>query len=913
MQESYLAPALSGLGAIMSNQKRKLDISAFFVEGSARLPASFPKDVQAWKQELVNGILRSTLVVSILSLIGNSYYAYSIGAVWLIPLYTVLVGLWVLMTFLPRVPYVLRAWSPLILIYAVSILDLFESGPAGSARVFLIALPVLSLLLFDLRAGVLVMGISLLTLAGFGWLYATARLFVSPVVANSADPAIWLIYAVVFFFTTVLLMASANYLINRLVKAVIKLEVSVKETEGLVSLQQAVFDSTADGILAVDRTGKIITSNRKFVEMWDIPESAIMSRNDEAAIVSVLEQLEDPQSFTARIKELYEHPQDESDDILKLKDGRILERYSKPQRLGDEIVGRVWVFKDITARKQAEETLRESEKQYRSVIENIQDVFYRSDIQGRLLMGSPSGVRMFGYDTVDEMIGLPLDSFWPDPRERERLLTQMRITGSVKDLEAVLKKRDGATFNASFTAHFLCDEHGKLLGTEGIIRDITERKRAEEALKQYAEQAQRRAEQLATMNEIGRAVSTLQGLDSVMEIIYRQVQRIAPVDAFYVGLYDPEHEQVTFPLMYDMGSRYSEPALPLAEAPWMAHVIHTGKPFMLHRTVEDLQTPFLGGIGNVQRKSASILIVPLWRGERVMGVLSVQSYTLNAYTDEHAEILTGIGHQAAIAIENAQLYEQAQQEIAERRRVQAEREQLIAELEAQNAELERFAYTVSHDLKTPLVTIRGFLGLVDKDAREGNVERLKTDMARITEATDKMQRLLSELLELSRIGRLMNPPQAMPFEAIVREAVGLVRGRIEVRGVQVDIASNLPTVYGDRARLVEVVQNLMDNAAKFMGDQSNPRIEIGQRGFDADGRPVLFVRDNGIGIEPQYHERVFGLFNKLDTQSEGTGVGLALVKRIVEVHGGRIWVESEGMGKGSTFYFTIPANDSDRS
>lgn len=120
-----------------------------------------------------------------------------------------------------------------------------------------------------------------------------------------------------------------------------------------------------------------------------------------------------------------------------------------------------------------------------------------------------------------------------------------------------------------------------------------------------------------------------------------------------------------------------------------------------------------------------------------------------------------------------------------------------------------------------------------------------------------------------------------------------------------DIVTPLPVVYGDRVRLVEVMQNLIDNAVKFARNQPKPRIEIGARAAEPDGQPVFFVRDNGLGIDPQYHERVFGLFNKLDAQSEGTGVGLALVKRIVEVHGGRIWVESAGEGCGSTFCFTL--------
>jgi PAS domain S-box-containing protein len=245
-------------------------------------------------------------------------------------------------------------------------------------------------------------------------------------------------------------------------------------------------------------------------------------------------------------------------------------------------------------------------------------------------------------------------------------------------------------------------------------------------------------------------------------------------------------------------------------------------------------------------------------------------------------------------------------EIGDRKRAEQDRERLIAELKAKNDELERFTYTVSHDLKAPLITIRGFLGFLEKDALAADLERVRDDMHRIVEATDKMQRLLSELLELSRIGRLMNPPEDVAFETIVREAITLVQGRIKARSVQIQVAADLPTVYGDRGRLLEVVQNLVDNACKFMGDQPEPHITIGRRETDRDGKPIVFVCDNGIGIDPQYHEKVFGLFDKLDPKSEGTGIGLVLVKRIVEVHGGRIWVESAGAKTGTTFYFTLP-------
>jgi PAS domain S-box-containing protein len=242
-------------------------------------------------------------------------------------------------------------------------------------------------------------------------------------------------------------------------------------------------------------------------------------------------------------------------------------------------------------------------------------------------------------------------------------------------------------------------------------------------------------------------------------------------------------------------------------------------------------------------------------------------------------------------------------DISQRKWVETEREKLINELEEKNGELERFTYTVSHDLKSPLITIKGFLGFLEQDAISGNVIRLKSDIQRIASATDKMQSLLSELLDLTRVGRVMNPYQNIGFAELAREAVELVQGQIQNKGIQVSVQKDLPTVYGDHRRLVEAIQNLIDNSAKFIGDQARPCIEIGQNGYE-DGKPIFYIKDNGIGIDPIHHKRIFGLFNKLDTDSEGTGIGLALVKRIIEVHGGRIWVESEA-GNGAAFFFTL--------
>lgn len=243
-------------------------------------------------------------------------------------------------------------------------------------------------------------------------------------------------------------------------------------------------------------------------------------------------------------------------------------------------------------------------------------------------------------------------------------------------------------------------------------------------------------------------------------------------------------------------------------------------------------------------------------------------------------------------------------DITGRKRAESEREALVSRLEQKNAELERFTYTVSHDLKSPLVTIRGFLGTLEGSARAGDFDRLVGDIARIAGAADRMRQLLDDLLQLSRIGRVASPPVELPFAAVVQQALDALHGAIADAGVEVHVAADLPVVRGDRTRLAEVVQNLVENAIKFRGEQPAPRVDIGVR--RDDGAPVLYVRDNGVGIDPRYHEKIFGLFEQLRRDRAGTGVGLALARRIIDVHGGRIWVESAGMGAGACFCFTLP-------
>lgn len=288
-----------------------------------------------------------------------------------------------------------------------------------------------------------------------------------------------------------------------------------------------------------------------------------------------------------------------------------------------------------------------------------------------------------------------------------------------------------------------------------------------------------------------------------------------------------------------------------------------------------------------------------WAKNKPVAVIVVDNnITRRPITKHQLEAMRLFIGYVGLAIENTRLNEALQSELGNR-------QTFIDELEIKNAELERFTYTVSHDLKSPLVTISGFLGYLEQDALTGNIERVKSGIKRITTAATKMQALLNDLLELSRVGRIMNKPEDVSFNEIVNEAIDHVHGQLEKLDAVIESQSEYPVVHGDKVRLVEVVQNLIENALKYSTPKTKPHIEISTNEYDSNGYPIFFVRDNGIGIEEQYHENIFGLFNKLDAQSEGTGIGLSLVKRIIEVHNGRIWVRSE-KGKGATFYFTLP-------
>ncbi len=408
-----------------------------------------------------------------------------------------------------------------------------------------------------------------------------------------------------------------------------------------------------------------------------------------------------------------------------------------------------------------------------------------------------------------------------------------------------------------------------------------------------------RADEISLLHKLSNSLAMGSDLYETLFMLKSEIFDLFPVDAFYVGIYHEETDIINYPIFFYKGLASQAVSRKLRESPGLSGaVILRNKTLYLPDLMAETSQEVYRPVNDQSLVLHTFLGVPLVSRDKVIGLLSVQSGKVNAYSQEQIQLVENIARQAALAVDKAALLDELQHELLERKK-------LILELESKNSELEQFTYTVSHDLRSPLVTIKGFLGLLEKDIKENHADRVAADFKRIGNAADKMDALLADLLELSRVGRVSQTPEKIDLKALIQDALNTVESRMSARNVQVEIMPGLPMIYADSIRLREVFENLFDNAVKYMGDQPNAEIKIGVR--DADEEPVIFVQDNGMGIEPKYQENIFGLFNKLNPNSEGTGVGLAIVKRIIETQGGNIWVESEGAGKGSTFCFTIPS------
>jgi PAS domain S-box-containing protein len=500
---------------------------------------------------------------------------------------------------------------------------------------------------------------------------------------------------------------------------------------------------------------------------------------------------------------------------------------------------------DISERKRIESLIRETNEILNQAQMLAHVGSWQFDLVNDVVTWSDETYRIFGYEPG--MFDLNLENIrkviHPDDLEKhDRIIADAISTHYYQPEEYRLIRPDGSIRVIYGDGKAVTDNSGNVVKLVGVIQDVTEHKKAEEELRREHDQTQRYL-------HIAGVMLTALDADGHITLINKKGCEILGWD----------QDDLT-------GRNWFDVAIPPD-----------------------------------RRDEVRSVFNKLLAGE----IMPVEYY--------ENPVVTRSGLQRILAFHNTEIKDPAGritgiifsgEDITERKQIEQQRETLIGELEQKNSELERFTFTVSHDLKSPLITIKGFAGLLEEDSLGGDPRQLKNDINRIIIAAETMQALLSDLLELSRVGKIVHPPSRTSFGTIAHDAVELLAGPLAERGVTVEIAPDLPVVNVDQARIREALVNLIENAIKFSGDRANPVIRIG---VHWDGAiPVFFVEDNGIGINPRYLGRIFNLFEKLDPSQQGTGIGLPIVRRIIEVHGGKIWAESEGEGTGTTFRFTLP-------
>ena len=523
----------------------------------------------------------------------------------------------------------------------------------------------------------------------------------------------------------------------------------------------------------------------------------------------------------------------------------------------ENIIGLVGVHMDISERKRMENELRESEANLIQAQQVAKAGHYIYNVTEDHWENSEELDKLFGVDAAFERnMASWFNIIHPDHVEMMKAYFKGNVLGQGHPFDKEYKIIDQKTGKVKWVhglGKLRFDASGNLVSMMGTIQDVTERKEAEEELNQ--------------LQSLLTAVVEQSPIPMAIAGANRHLITMNPACKTLLGVEKDSSIQPGMPLAklnptWRSFTKENE-EIPLSESP-------------LSRSLRGETTDNL-----------------LWRVVRIDGTERWGVIYATPIYDTAGKLIAGLV---------------VYPDITERMKMELEKEKLIQELGTKNAELERFTYTISHDLKSPMITIHGFLDILIQDVRKKKLDDVEQHYERISNAISKMDQLLKELLELSRIGHMMNPAKQLPFSEVAQNAVDLTQGVLEKRGISIYVEPNMPVVLGDLIRLREVMTNLIENAAKFMGKQKHPEIRIGSE--FKNGEQVFYVRDNGVGIESVYQDKIFGLFDKLDLNSEGSGVGLSLVKRIIEVHHGEIWVESEGLGKGATFYFSLPIENS---
>ncbi|HUI29482.1 MAG TPA: ATP-binding protein [Candidatus Acidoferrales bacterium] len=452
----------------------------------------------------------------------------------------------------------------------------------------------------------------------------------------------------------------------------------------------------------------------------------------------------------------------------------------------------------------------------------------------------------------------------------------------VEPREFLFRHPDGTEAYIQISTSPILGEDNVLTGALGILMDVTSRRKLEETLTQ-------RNLQLSAINRIAMLLNRTIDFREVLEYSVRQTMDIFNGDAGAILLPDKSERRI----FVAASANLNEEFLSEVHGSDVAATIF-GK-VLKSDVVESLNRgDNFEGLPRSLQKSVfdSVVIFPLKAKGKAVGVSALFSEVERALEDPQREIMEGIGTVIGAAIENARLHEETIQK--------------THLLESKNHELQQFTYAITHDLKSPILVIEGF---AKELKRSGNLE-VEQDVLieAILSSSARLHSLVNDLLDLARVGSVEMVLDETDIGELVNSVLKELSIRMSERRIKVEQEGDFPKLYVVAKYIERVFMNLFDNAIKYMGDQPHPKITVGAQ--DKGDHYLFFVRDNGIGVQQEFHERIFAIFQRVKTSDtekvEGSGLGLAFVKKIVDLCGGTVWVESAGKGKGSTFYFTLP-------
>jgi PAS domain S-box-containing protein len=593
------------------------------------------------------------------------------------------------------------------------------------------------------------------------------------------------------------------------------------------------------------------------------------------------------------------------------------------------------IYRDITARKQTEEALRESEEKYREFFEHAPLGIFRTTMEGRFVEANPALAAMLGYRSPSELVASIsniAEQLYVYPEMRGEFVDSVLSGNSPQKKDVPLRCKDGRIRMTRITVRPVRKGEKEWKYLEGIVEDITESKLAEEAL-------HRQNEYLSALHETSLTLINRRDVEVLIKSILNRAAILVKAFEGFVYLYQPSGDVLE--MQYATGAFEKRVGFRVKPGEGLVGITYlTGEPHIVENYKDwDLHL----AASHLSNQACSIMAVPLRYEEKVKGVLGLaRTEEQKKFSEEDTAMLSRFASLASVALDNAQLCSDFRRELTERSLLQDE---LIRSREAANTAnraKSAFLASMSHELRTPLNAILGFSELI-LDGRLGEISDVQHEnLQYVHQAGKHLLTLINDILDLSKVeaGKMVLTLDEVNLCHLIENIAGMFMGQARKQdiAVQIELGDVPDFIPADEVKVKQIFYNLLSNALKFTpeggvvtiaahkrdcllrgslrrGDQANLRFVVPSEHDPSCPAAVrgqcieITVADTGIGIPPQWLERIFEPFEQIEKvthkKHKGTGLGLPITRKLVEMHGGRIWAESDGED-GSTFRFILP-------